>query len=482
MHSNATAHRRSGAVKGHEKPRIAPPVPVRSDVDGFRQVAADCGYSLMPWQATAGRYLEARGTDRLLYREVAIIVARQNGKTTLLVPLIVKRLLEGRRILHTAQDRVLPREVFGIVAELMWEKHQKLFPPSRGGRRSSRPRFANGQEEVKLSNGGSYSIVAPTPGGARGRTADLVIVDEVREMEDWDFIKAAKPTLTSSRDPQMVYLSNAGSEASTVLNAIRKRRDDDSSLAYLEWSAAPDRKADDPVGWAESNPSIGHETEEMGSIAETLKADLRTALLEGTIGDFETEHLCRWVISMRQRLVEPDKWSECSAQQLDQPNKFALGVSIDPEGKRGAVVQAWRQKDDTFAVRVVAEASGDPFSVEDLGEQLRTLARGAIGVGFGSDDLPLARLVSKPKPETVVGPKFSAASAHFANLVHAGWIKWRDADQVTDDLGWTARKDDGDGTYHAVRSDEGHPIPAALAAIRAVWLASSKKAPVARVM
>lgn len=469
--------------KGHEKPRICPPVPARSDLAAFEQTATDIGIKLMPWQSYAARYLEALASDdRHLYREVAVIVARQNGKTTLLVPLIVKRLLAGERIMHTAQDRKLPQEVFFRVADVMWAHHSDLFPTRNG--RATRPRYANGQEEIRLNNGGIYSIVAPTSSGGRGPSCDLVILDEVREAETWEFIQASKFTIKASPNPQYVYLSNAGSEASVVLNALRKRRDDDPRLAYLEWSADPKLAADDPKGWAQSNPAMGHEAEGMGDIYETLTDDYRTAMLEGTISHFETENLCRWVISLRRRLVEEFAWVACSATEQEPPSRFHLGLSMDPEGKRANVVQAWRQSDDTFALRVVASTSGEPFNLDAFGEEIRTLARGAVSVSFDPlTDSALARFVKKPKPEPVSGQKFSNASAQFTNLVNAGLVRWRDADAVTDDLGWTARKDEGDeGAYQAVRSDDEHPITAALAAIRAVWKASDKKVPAARVM
>ena len=75
------------------------------------------------------------------------------------------------------------------------------------------PRFGSGQEEIRLRNGGKYRIVAPTRGGARGPSNDLVIVDELREMDTLDFIAAAKPTLIASPSPQIVYLSNAGTDS-----------------------------------------------------------------------------------------------------------------------------------------------------------------------------------------------------------------------------------------------------------------------------
>jgi hypothetical protein len=477
--------RKLAPLKGHAKPRLAPPTPAVSDIAGYRTTAAKLGIDLMPWQETAARYLEAKGPKgRHLYREVAVIVARQNGKSILLVPLIVKRLLEGRRIMHTAQDRKLPFEVFEQVAELMAAKYASMFPTRNG--RVTRPRFANGQEEIRLNNGGIYRIVAPTRGGARGPTNDDVIVDELREMDTWDFIAGAKPTMTVSKDPQMIYLSNAGTAGSIVLNALRGRADSDPVLAYLEWSASPGRPANDPVGWAESNPSIGHEREGMGSTLETLEIEHRTASLEGTMALYETEHLCRWVPSMRERLVGEAEWALCRDDGLEAPRSPAMGVSMSPDGKRATVAIAWMRPDDSVGLRVLLEGSGDPFDTDALGRDVKALVGrlGLRGDRIAYDpltDLEIAKFLKKPTP--ISGQKFANASANFVNRVHAGKLRWADADAVTDDLMWTSRKQDNEtGTYQAVRAQDDRSITASLAAIRAVGLASGPKPSTPKVM
>jgi phage terminase large subunit-like protein len=122
--------------------------------------------------------LTAKGDgDRWLYREVAVIVARQNGKTTLLIPLIAQRLLAGQSIMHAAQNARLPREVHEEVVDLLREHYPKELAAKRS------VSYAVGHEVIKLRSGGQYRIVAPTRSGARGTPTDLVIVDELREME-----------------------------------------------------------------------------------------------------------------------------------------------------------------------------------------------------------------------------------------------------------------------------------------------------------
>lgn len=462
--------------KGQAKPRLAPPTPARTDVAGFRTEAEKLGIDLMPWQETVARYLEAQAPDgRHLYREVAIIVARQNGKTELLVPLIVKRLVEGRRIMHTAQDRSLPREVFYRVADVMWEHHADLFPLRNG--RPTKPRYANGQEEIRLSNGGIYSIVAPTRGGARGPSRDLVLIDELREMDTWDFIAAAKPTLAASPDPQMVYLSNAGEVDSIVLNALRERADTDPALAYLEWSAAPERAVDDPRGWAEANPATGNEPKGMGSRIDYLEGEYRTHRLQNTLAIFETENLCRWVNSLREALVDVDAWAKCAADELEPPARPYMAVSMDPSGKRASAAIAWKQSDDTIGLRVILEGTGNPIIIDKLGKDLRDMARELRVPVVGFDpmtDSALARYF--PKTEAITGSKYANASSRFVSVVEGNALRWVDCAAVSDDLTWTARKEhDESGSFQAVRGNDDRPITATLAAIRAVWLASEPK-------
>jgi hypothetical protein len=70
------ARNRTERLVGHAHPRVAPPIPARSDLRAYQDTAKTLGISLMPWQEVAARYLEAKGPGkRHLYREVAIVVA-----------------------------------------------------------------------------------------------------------------------------------------------------------------------------------------------------------------------------------------------------------------------------------------------------------------------------------------------------------------------------------------------------------------------
>lgn len=455
-------------VLGRPTPRIAPPIPARSDIAALREVATELGIDFMPWQETSGRYTEALAADdRHLYQEVCEVASRQNGKTEKIVPTIVKRLRAGRRIVHTAQNRDLPREVFARVADIM-SQDMTLFP-QRNGRRT-RPRFANGQEEIRLTNGGRYKIVAPTRGGARGDTNDDVIVDEIRELETLEFISAVKPTMTASPDPQILYYSNAGTEESIVLNSIRARAGLDPRLAYLEWSAAPDRASDDIEGWVEANPAIGH----LPTMLEYLRGEYVSNKLAGTLSIFETEHLCRWVVTMRERLVDEHAWTRCEMPDLETVRRPMMGIAMDPSGTRASAAIAWQREDATVGLRMLFDVPGDPIDVAALGKDMhdRAVRLGVSKVGF--DPLTDGELAKYFKTtQKMNGREHANASSTFSGLILGNRLRWQDAAAVTDDLVWTARKPhEESGSFQAVRAKDDRPITAALAAIRAVSLAT----------
>jgi hypothetical protein len=459
------------ATRGRDKPRIAPPLPLRHLLPEFTDCAAFLGIDLMPWQARAGRYLTAVGPDgKWLFLEVALLVARQNGKTTLLLPRILMDLRAGRKVLHTAQNREIPRETFELLAGALEGTAEVV----KGG-----IRWANGQEVIKHVSGGRYTLVAPRH-GVRGHHADTVIQDEVREQRDESLRAAMIPTLTASPNKQTIYLSNAGDEDSVVLNGLRNRKDERARLAYLEWSADPSRGIDDEAGWAEANPALGHTID-----IEALR-DFRRTLAAST---FETEHLCRWVVSTRERLVDEFAWANCAAREpLPAPKRPMMGISVDPNGRRASAAIAWQLPGDEIAygLKVVLEATADgDMPIDKLGKDLHDIATrlGVPVVGFDPmTDGALAKHFRKTEP--VSGGKFAVASSSFVNAVKGGRVVWEDAGAVTDDLLWTTRKPTTEDrrTFEAVRASDDRPITAALAAIRAIGLATGPKPAVPKVM
>jgi hypothetical protein len=448
---------------GAQAPRIAPPLPVRSELASWKAAAKAAAIRPLPWQETAARYAMATGPKgKWLWPTFVLVVARQNGKSTILIPRILRALSVGERVVHTAQDRALPREIFERVADLV---------PNSQLRR--RPRLANGQERIDTWSGGVYRIVAPTRAGARGPSNDLVIIDEARELDDYAFIAAARPTLTASRNPQTWYLSNAGDETSVVLNGLRQRAVElgDDALAFLEWSAAPGRDLDDRRGWAEANPSLGRLID-LSTLAQFRKDYIATPTV------FQTEHLCQWVGANLPRLVDDVAWQR-AARPTETPLRPCLGVA-QTAGRVVGII-AWTQSDGTIGLRLAADVAGDPVDVDRAGAELRALAEriGVVAVGYApSTDRDVARHLDLAgvDREPISGQTAEAAASRFVATLQAGRLAWQDAELVGADLAMTVRKaGSAPGTYAAAQGAFDRPIPAALAAIYAVWLATAPR-------
>jgi hypothetical protein len=435
-------------------PRVAPPWPERSFVDDWHDASVALGFEPFEWQDIAATYLMAADDDGYwLYPELAVVVARQNGKTELLQPLIVDELDHGGRVLHTAQNRELPREMFLRIAD--------YFEAERPGDVRN-IRRANGQERIELHNGGQYTIVAPQR-GARGKSGvTLLIVDEAREFEDFDAIGAAMPTLSASPNPRAVFLSNAGSDDSVVLNDLKHRSTSDPSLCYLEWSAAPDLARDDRDGWRQANPSPLITMDFL-----QRQYDSRPPAL------FETEHLCRWVETMAPSLLAPAAWERLE-RPLEVPQAPSMGIALDVSGTRASAVLAWAQSDGTIAVTMVAEVTGQPIDLDLFGKALkeRCAKLKVSGVAYDpATDTDLSRYLPNPK---ALGPReFAQASERFVRSVEGERIRHSDARPIAGDLPYTARKVSSAGIWQAVKARDETPITAALAAIRAVWLAAA---------
>jgi hypothetical protein len=474
-----TARRATKPLVGSATPRIGPPPPLHHGLAEYRQAAADLDIDPMPWQDTAAMYLTARGPDgSWLYREVAAVVGRQNGKTTLTKPLIVQRLKAGRHIMHIAQVRELPRIMFEAIADALEASDPGLFPKRRG--KIIWPRRGAGSESIVLTNGGSYRIAAAVRGSARGHSIDDLLIDELREMDSFDVVNSAKPAQRFSADPQTIYLSNMGTDESVVLNSLISRSSRDPSLAYLEWSADPEYSADDRRGWVQSNPAIGHYPQ----VLRDLENDYTAAKLGGNMAGFETEALCRKAPSMRETLVDEFAWARSRYDELEGPRRSSLAFSMSPDGRRASCAVAWLRDDLTVGLRVLYDVTGNPIDTALLGKDL-ALTASRLGIrspGFDPlTDKELAKYFKKPIP--IAGQLFANASAQFVNLVNADHIRHRDCEPVTDDLTWTSRKQDTDtGSYQAVRASDDRSITASLAAIRAVWLASGPKPASPKVM
>src|SRR6185369_7555339 len=211
----------------------------------------------------------------------------------------------------------------------------------------------------------------------------------------------------------------------------RDRAGKDESLAYLEWSARPDRDADDREGWLEANPSIGHKPQ----LEANLEAAFRRHTLSGTLAIFETENLCRSVVTMAKRIVTEAAWLRCE-QALGPARRASMAISMDPSGTRAAAAIAWQQADGSVGLHLLADVEGSPMiDTEAFATDLKAAAKpsGYSKVGFDDwTDKELAKHFKTAKP--IGGKDYANASENFARLVESGRLHWDVGDSITEQL------------------------------------------------
>jgi hypothetical protein len=151
-----------------------------------------------------------------------------------------------------------------------------------------------------------------------------------------------------------------------------------------------------------------------------------------------------------------------------------MGISVDPSGRRASAVISWLQSDGSIGVTVTAEVTGSPINIVDLAVDLTEQAQkqGVTVVGFDPwTDQHLARHF--PVTEAINGQEFANASERFVSSVETQGLRWEYADSISSDLPYVSRKATTGRSYMADRADPDRSITAALAAVRAVWLASN---------
>jgi phage terminase large subunit-like protein len=419
-------------------------------------------------------------TGRWTHRTNILIVGRQNGKTVVLEDRVLAGLYlfaSDRLILHTAQDRAVPRELFESLATRIGDTqalHKRL--DTKGIRET------NGQERIRLKDGSTYRILAPRPKAFRNWSADVLIFDEAREQRTWELWNAATPTQSARPNPQLWIVSNAGDPDSVVLNTARDRgrraADNptaDPTVAYFEWSAAPERTVDDEQGWAEANPSYGHRMTRDAVLEELSAARMDDDAMAG----FVTERLCRWVDTPGTPAIPFDAWLRCGGEPDEVepgPPRPVCGIDLDGNRSHAAIAIA-AERDGRLVVDVVWEMH-DPDGVD-----VATVAAEALDwmKAYHIRDFAFDKYTGQTvadmleargrRPLPVAPVAFVNACSNMHDAVTSGYLLHRNGESLNDQVRRTVRRDRGDGHWFISRKDSTGTISGVLAAVFAVNLA-----------
>ena len=320
-----------------------------SVIDFSEQILGITPYPYQKWLLVHGLELKADGSG-FRFRTLVVLIARQNGKSTLgqILALWALYVLQVPLIVGTAQDLATAESLWEDVVDIAQGNIELDALVKAVNRR-------NGARSLVVEPGPSskteYKVKASTRKAARGLSSDLLLLDELREHTNWDAWGAVTKTMMARPKAQAWALSNAGDELSVVLMSLRKKAHaalgdpdginandvpvvvegvedqpiNDTSLGIFEWSAAPGRSKWDRNGWAEANPAMGY-----GALTEEA---LASACSTDPDPVFRTECLCQWILGTLEGPFPGGSWEACTdltGQIMDGSElSYAVDVSVD---------------------------------------------------------------------------------------------------------------------------------------------------------
>jgi phage terminase large subunit-like protein len=439
---------------GHVKPRIHTPfLKGDSKVDEVAELAKKIGMPLLEWQLLILRdMLSVDKAGEFRRKTLALLIARQNGKTHLARMLILAHLFlwDSKMVIGMSSNRNMALDTFRQVANAI-EDNDFLKAQTK------QIRFANGQESITTLKGNRYQIVAATRDGSRGLSASFLFIDETREIteEGW---KAARPT-TRATGGQTLTCSNAGDSYSTVLNNLREMALSYPSptLGYYEYSAPAHCKVDDRNAWAMANPSLGTLISE-----ETLEEAVATNPINNT----RTEMLCQWVDSMTSPFTTQMITDTSDASlQITTGGNIVFAIDVSPSKRSGALLAGKLNKATGKIELGLMQLWTSDVAIDDLkmASDIHTWAlkfrpRIIMFDKYATQSIATRLQQSGHKLEDCSGQSFYQACGEtldaFVNLriVHSGQKEltesWFSVGAKTNDAGWriVRRKSAGDVT------------------------------------
>ena len=248
---------------------------------------------LMPYQEWVLKDMMAVDKKNNYRRKTCLLlISRQNGKSFLGRVRVIWGMFYGdeKKLIIMSANRATSLMLF---REIAWtiESTPELKAMTKA------IRYANGGERIELLNGATLDVISDNSSSPRGRTADFLWIDEIREISP-DGYKAAVPVTRARANAQTFLTSNAGDHFSEVLNTLVERAKEypPETYGYYEYSAPQYCKIDisSEAFWrdavAPSNPALSF---------TITKESIEEAIATNPIEQTRTETLCQWIDSLQ---------------------------------------------------------------------------------------------------------------------------------------------------------------------------------------
>ncbi|OFT48013.1 hypothetical protein HMPREF3157_02140 [Dermabacter sp. HMSC06F07] len=329
----------------------------KSEGAEIARVARLLGLELMPWQRLVAdigtEYRLDQDGDRVYkYKTVFVSVPRQSGKSTLMQPVRLHRILTrpGIDAFSTAQTGKAARERIMKMIERV--ETSPLAPLCKSLR-------SNGAEGLQVyANRSRLTRFSPVNGALHGETPHFVDFDEV-----WKYSEQLGDALLGGASPGMITLGNRaqiwmistkGTALSTFMNRYVEagEKGDDPSLAYFAWQLPEGLDPDDRESWWQFHPALGN------TISED---DLATEMYAAGVSESERIRAYMNLITVVTDSIIPlEVWEDLARdpETIPELSECGIGIEVAPGNACAAVVAAWIDTDGSPVVRVLHQAPG----------------------------------------------------------------------------------------------------------------------------
>ncbi|MBU3994788.1 MAG: phage terminase family protein [Actinobacteria bacterium] len=341
------------------------------------------GQCPLPWQRELLEVAyEVDAFGLLWYREIVIVIMRQSGKSTIIIPVALHRMIawgERQFGVYIAQTRDKAREK--LIEEHFYHidrsPFRKLLVPNRSGK--IRPVLVNGSEHLKFVNGSKWAIDAPTEEAGHGGTLGLAVGDEIFALPDNRLEAGLMPTMATVADAMTWWISTPGkSKAKSPFmwqkvekgrSRVELARIDPSSLdrsrsLYVEFSIPEDVDIYDPRVWWGHMPAVGY-TQTIATIqgfADSM--DER---------EFRRAFGCQWGDDFGGDWKIPaDKWAAVQDRDSVAGSAAVWVVDVSPDRAHASISLASVRDDGKIHLEMIETHPGTDWVID--GDHTRELS------------------------------------------------------------------------------------------------------------
>jgi len=386
----------------------------RADRDAV-ELGARTGLPSDPWQDEILTESSRTVRDRWAAFEVVAIAPRQNGKSYI----VPKRALAGallygeRLILYSAHEYRTAQETWRLMRDVC-----ESDPITRYVKRI---RVMAGGEVIEFTNGARFKVIARTRTSGRGFSPDCLMLDEAFALSG-EVMSALLPSVSARPNPQVWYLSSAGTYESEVLLGLRQRGHRRApNLAYWEWHAQATDDHRDPRVHAAANPAYGRRL-----FAHTIARELESMSKRS----FLRERLGVWSETTVETVLDEEAVTALTVDVPSPPTDGRpVGWGVDAAWDRtgGAIGACFAGADGRPVLVLIDARPGAGWLPDRLGELAGRYELGEVGFDARGGITDLMDRASRDH-EVELAPMrhgdYPAACANLAQRVADGTVRF----------------------------------------------------------